>query len=76
MSPVAEVFRMSAPGYEELAMPLFDSLYHSGDRAEEEDLVQETYLKGLRGLVSFVPGMAARSSACRSHSAKSWFCRM
>ena len=45
-------------GFEELAMPLFDSLYnfarwlvHNSNGAE--DLVQETYLKALRGFASF-----------------------
>ena len=66
MSAVVEVLRMSDPGFEELAMPLFDSLYHyarclADDRAEAEDLVQETYLKGLRGFVSFVPGTNFRA---------------
>jgi RNA polymerase sigma-70 factor (ECF subfamily) len=47
--------------FELLAMPLFDSLYRyarclADDRAEAEDLVQETYLKGLRGFMSFTPG--------------------
>jgi RNA polymerase sigma-70 factor, ECF subfamily len=48
-------------GFEELAMPLFDSLYnfarwltHNSDDAE--DLVQESYLKALRGFASFQPG--------------------
>ncbi len=47
-------------------MPLFDSLYRyarslAGDRAEAEDLVQETYLKGLRGFGSFAPGTNFRA---------------
>jgi len=48
-------------GFEELAMPLFDSLYNfarwlAHDPHDAEDLVQETYLKGLRGYASFQPG--------------------
>jgi len=52
--------------FELLGMPLFDSLYRyarclADDRAEAEDLVQETYLKGLRGFVSFAPGTNFRA---------------
>ena len=41
-------------GFEELAMPLFDSLYNfarwlSHNSNDAQDLVQETYLKALRG---------------------------
>src|ERR1700734_3067146 len=53
-------------GFEELAMPLFDSLYnfacwiaHGSDDAE--DLVQETYLKALRSFASFEPGTNFRA---------------
>jgi RNA polymerase sigma-70 factor (ECF subfamily) len=53
-------------GFEELAMPLFDSLYnfarwlaHSSNDAE--DLVQETYLKALRSFASFQPGTNFRA---------------
>jgi RNA polymerase sigma-70 factor, ECF subfamily len=53
-------------GFEELAMPLFDSLYnfarwlgHGSNDAE--DLVQETYLKGLRSFASFQPGTNFRA---------------
>lgn len=52
--------------FESLAMPLFDSLYRyarclADERAEAEDLVQETYLKGLRGFLSFTPGTNFRA---------------
>src|SRR6266581_1691636 len=52
--------------FELLGMPLFESLYRyarclADDRAEAEDLVQETYLKGLRGFVSFTPGTNFRA---------------
>src|SRR6201987_4781610 len=48
-------------GFEELAMPLFDSLYNFANwlvhnKSNAEDLVQETYLKALRGFASFQPG--------------------
>src|ERR1700728_755308 len=45
-------------GFEELAMPLFDSLYNfarwlAQNSNDAEDLVQETYLKALRSFGSF-----------------------
>src|SRR6185369_14283169 len=54
------------PGFEELAMPLFDSLYNFAHwlvrkRSSAEDLVQETYMKALRGFVSFQPGTNFRA---------------
>ncbi|HEV2296951.1 MAG TPA: sigma-70 family RNA polymerase sigma factor [Candidatus Acidoferrales bacterium] len=44
--------------FAELALPLFDSLYNfacwlAKDRADAEDLVQETYAKALKGFSSF-----------------------
>jgi RNA polymerase sigma-70 factor, ECF subfamily len=52
--------------FEELALPLFDSLYNfarwlTADRDEAEDLVQETYAKALRGFASFEPGTNFRA---------------
>jgi RNA polymerase sigma-70 factor (ECF subfamily) len=52
--------------FEELAMPLFDSLYNfaqwlTHDREEAEDLVQETYGKALKGFSSFAPGTNFRA---------------
>jgi RNA polymerase sigma-70 factor (ECF subfamily) len=53
-------------GFEELAMPLFDSLYNfarwlSHNSSDAEDLVQETYLKALRGFRSFQAGTNFRA---------------
>ncbi|HEX9407646.1 MAG TPA: sigma-70 family RNA polymerase sigma factor [Vicinamibacterales bacterium] len=52
--------------FEELALPLLDSLYRyaqwlTRDRTEAEDLVQEAYLKGIRGFESFVAGSNIRA---------------
>jgi RNA polymerase sigma-70 factor (ECF subfamily) len=52
--------------FEELAMPLFDSLYNFAqwltlNREETEDLVQETYAKALKGFGSFQPGTNFRA---------------
>lgn len=52
--------------FEQLAMPLFDQLYNhacwlSGDRADAEDLVQETYAKALKGFSSFAEGTNLRA---------------
>jgi len=53
--------RPSAMSFEQLAMPLFDRLYNfahwlTQNRDEAEDLVQETYVKALKGYSSFEPG--------------------
>jgi RNA polymerase sigma factor (sigma-70 family) len=53
-------------GFEELAMPLSDSLYNFArwlvhNQNDAEDLVQETYLKALRGFGSFQPGTNFRA---------------
>ena len=53
-------------GFEELAMPLFDSLYNFAswlvhNKNNAEDLVQETYLKALRSFPSFQPGTNFRA---------------
>jgi RNA polymerase sigma-70 factor (ECF subfamily) len=47
--------------FEALAMPLLPSLYNVAmwlcrNRADAEDLVQETFVKGMRGFASFAPG--------------------
>ena len=49
------------PVFEELAVPCLASLYNvafwlSRNAADAEDLVQETFLKALRGFASFEPG--------------------
>src|SRR5438034_10848331 len=56
----------SLPGFEELAMPLFDSLYNfarwlTHNSNDAEDLVQETYLQALRGFASFKGGTNFRA---------------
>ena len=53
-------------GFEELAMPQFDSLYNFAhwlvhNSSDAEDLVQETYLKALRGFASFQRGTNFRA---------------
>ena len=58
--------RVTAVTFEELAMPLFDQLYNfahwlAQDRTEAEDLVQETYVKALKGFSSFRPGTNFRA---------------
>jgi RNA polymerase sigma-70 factor, ECF subfamily len=52
--------------FEELAMPLFARLYNfacwlTQDRAAAEDLVQETYMKALKGFSSFQAGTNFRA---------------
>ena len=51
----------AAQGFEQLAMPLLPSLYNvarwlTRDAVEAEDLVQETFLKALRGFAGFEQG--------------------
>jgi len=58
--------RLTAATFEELAMPLFDQLYNfahwlAQDRTEAEDLVQEAYVKALKGFSSFQPGTNFRA---------------
>src|SRR5208282_1937755 len=53
-------------GFEDLATPLFDSLYNfarwlARDSNDAEDLAQETYLKALRSFASFRPGTNFRA---------------
>jgi RNA polymerase sigma-70 factor, ECF subfamily len=67
------VYDMDVPGadpqsgaFEELALPLFDRLYNfahwlTHNREEAEDLVQETYVKALKGFSSFRPGTNFRA---------------
>src|SRR5580704_17446554 len=52
--------------FEDLAMPLLDSLHNfarwiARNPSDAEDLVQETYLKALRGFGSFQPGTNFRA---------------
>ncbi len=58
--------RTKAESFEELAMPLFARLYNfahwlTHDREEAEDLVQETYVKALKGFSGFRPGTNFRA---------------
>ena len=55
-----------ADQFAEMAMPLFDSLFNfahwlTRNREEAEDLVQETYVKALKGFASFQPGTNFRA---------------
>jgi RNA polymerase sigma factor (sigma-70 family) len=55
-----------SPGFEELAMPLLDSLYNFArwlvrDQSDAEDLVQEAYLKAFRNFTSFRSGTNFRA---------------
>jgi RNA polymerase sigma-70 factor (ECF subfamily) len=52
--------------FEQLAMPLFDQLYNhacwlTGDRADAEDLVQETFAKALKGFAAYAEGTNIRA---------------
>lgn len=52
--------------FEALALPLLDALYNfalwlSADRTMADDLVQETWLKALKGFASFTPGTNFRA---------------
>jgi RNA polymerase sigma-70 factor, ECF subfamily len=60
------VSRLQNSDFEKLALPLLDSLYNfarwlSGDPDEARDLVQETFVKALRGLGSFEEGTNFRA---------------
>jgi RNA polymerase sigma-70 factor, ECF subfamily len=57
---------MNAEFFEQAAMPLFDQMYNfahwlTADRADAEDLVQETYAKALKGFKSFEEGTNLRA---------------
>jgi RNA polymerase sigma-70 factor (ECF subfamily) len=52
--------------FEELAMPLFRSLFNfahwmTRDRHQAEDLVQDTYVRALKGFNSYTPGTNFRA---------------
>ena len=57
---------MSPESFEQVAMPHFERLFNfacwlTHDRQEAEDLVQETYVKALKGFSSFQPGTNFRA---------------
>ena len=57
---------MPQESFEALAMPLFERLYNfacwlAQNREEAEDLVQETYVKALKGFASYEPGTNFRA---------------
>jgi RNA polymerase sigma-70 factor, ECF subfamily len=61
LGPFASASGTSLADFEELAMPLFDSLYNfarwlAHNEHDAEDLVQETYRKALGGFASFELG--------------------
>jgi RNA polymerase sigma-70 factor, ECF subfamily len=61
-----EPYPQPRKAFAELALPLFDSLYNfacwlASNRAEAEDLVQETFAKALGGFSSFEPGTNFRA---------------
>jgi RNA polymerase sigma-70 factor (ECF subfamily) len=63
---VGTVSQLAVESFEQLAMPHFDRLYNfacwlTRDRQEAEDLVQETYVKALKGFPSFQPGTNFRA---------------
>ncbi len=58
--------RPQSESFAELAMPLFTQLYNfahwlAQNREEAEDLVQDTYVKALRGFSTFQPGTNFRA---------------
>jgi RNA polymerase sigma-70 factor (ECF subfamily) len=58
--------RAEGQSFEELALPLLDRLHQyarwlTRNPSEAEDLVQEAYLKGLRGFGGFTPGSNIRA---------------
>ena len=58
--------RLPDATFADLALPVFDQLYNfahwlTQDRHEAEDLVQETYVKALRGFSGFQPGTNFRA---------------
>jgi RNA polymerase sigma-70 factor, ECF subfamily len=60
------IANLQIDSFEELAMPLFDQLYNfahwlTRNREEAEDLVQETYVKALKGFGSFQLGTNFRA---------------
>jgi RNA polymerase sigma-70 factor, ECF subfamily len=66
LGPSSSEHDKSSPGFQDLAMPLFESLYNfahwlTQNREDAEDLVQETYVKALKGFASFQLGTTFRA---------------
>ncbi len=66
VGPSSSPENRSLAEFEELAIPLFDSLYNfarwlTKNQNDAEDLVQETYLKAFRSFASFEPGTNFRA---------------
>jgi RNA polymerase sigma-70 factor (ECF subfamily) len=64
--PLVPSTRSDVSTFEQLALPLLDSAYNfaywlAQNQDNAEDLVQETYLKALRGFASFQPGTNFRA---------------
>jgi RNA polymerase sigma-70 factor (ECF subfamily) len=64
-----EAGRQASP-FEDLALPLLPSLYNlafwlTRNATDAEDLVQETFLKALRGYETFEPGTNFKAWICR-----------
>ena len=66
LGPSSSEHDKSSPGFQDLAMPLFESLYNfahwlTQNREDAEDLVQETYVKALKGFAAFQLGTNFRA---------------
>ena len=60
----------TSAAFEDLALPLLNPLYNlarwlTGNSADADDLVQETYLKSLKAFSSFQPGTNFRAWMCQ-----------
>jgi RNA polymerase sigma-70 factor, ECF subfamily len=67
---------IQSDSFEDLAMPLFEQLYNfahwlTRNRDDAEDLVQETYVKALRGFSSFQLGPISGHGCIASYATHS-----